>query len=154
MDYSAAKVEQLIYMQRFRGGMFESLVACRFPVVETGIGLEHYVYMFNAATGLGYSLDDFFELGDRIYALIRMIWVREKNGWSTAYDMPPERWFREPLTKGPLKGAKLDPDRFRDMLRMYYEARGWAPNGVPTPETLKKLGLGDAAPLAEKHAST
>lgn len=153
MDYSAAKVEQLIYMQRFRGGMFESLVACRFPVVETGIGLEHYVYMFNAATGLGYSLDDFFTVADRIYALIRMIWVRERRNWSIEMDMPPERWFREPLTKGPLRGAKLDKERFTDMLRMYYEARGWAANGVPRPETLRRLGLEDAASLAEKYAA-
>lgn len=153
MEYSVEKVEQLIYMQRFRGGMFESLVACRFPVVETGIGLEHYVYMFNAATGLSYTLDDFFELGDRVYALIRMIWVREKGGWSPDYDMPPERWFREPLSKGPLRGAKLDRDRFAEMLRMYYEARGWAENGVPRPSTLRRLGLGDAAPLAEKYAA-
>jgi aldehyde:ferredoxin oxidoreductase len=153
MTYSVEKVEQLIYMQRFRGGMFESLVACRFPVVETGIGLEHYVHMFNAATGLGYSLEDMFEVADRIYALVRMVWVREKGGWSIEYDMPPERWFREPLTKGPLRGAKLDRDRFLEMLRAYYDARGWAPNGVPRPETLRRLGLGDAAALAEKHAA-
>ena len=154
MEYSLAKVRKLIEMQRFRGGLFETAVGCRFPVVETGISLEHYVRLFNAATGLGYSLEDHYRVADRIYALIRMIWVREHGGWSIEMDMPPERWFREPLTKGPLRGARLDRDRFIEMLRMYYEERGWAPNGVPRPETLRSLGLGDAAELAERHAAT
>ncbi|HID41250.1 MAG TPA: aldehyde ferredoxin oxidoreductase, partial [Pyrodictium sp.] len=139
--------------QRFRGGLFETAVACRFPVVETGLGLEHYVRLFQAATGLSYSLDDVFTVADRVYALIRMIWVREHGGWSIEKDMPPERWFRDPLTKGPLKGAKLDRDRFIDMLRMYYEERGWAPNGVPRPDTLRSLGLDGAAELAEKYTT-
>ncbi|ALL00376.1 Tungsten-containing formaldehyde:ferredoxin oxidoreductase [Pyrodictium delaneyi] len=150
-EYNREKVRKLIWMQRFRGGLFETAVACRFPVVETGLGLEHYVRLFQAATGLSYSLDDIFTVADRVYALIRMIWVREHGGWSIEKDMPPERWFRDPLTKGPLKGAKLDRDRFIDMLRMYYEERGWAPNGVPRPDTLRSLGLDGAAELAEKY---
>ena len=152
MEYSLAKVRKLIEMQRFRGGLFETAVGCRFPVVETGISLDYYVKLFNAATGLSYSLEDHYRVADRIYALIRMLWVREHGGWSIEMDMPPERWFREPLTKGPLKGARLDKEKFLDMLRMYYEERGWASNGVPRPETLEKLGLGDAVPLAEKYA--
>ena len=151
LEYGKEKVEKVIEMQRWRGGMFESLVACRLPVIELGIGLEHYVKMFNAATGLRYSLEDFFTVADRIYALIRMFWIRELGGWSMEMDMPPERWFREPLTKGPLKGAKLDRDKFVEMLKTYYRLRGWSDNGVPLPETLEKLGLRDAAELARKH---
>jgi len=152
-DYSREKVRKLIWMQRFRGGLFEAAVACRFPVVETGLSLEHYIRLLQAATGQSLSLDNVYTIADRIYALIRMIWIREYQGWSIDMDMPPERWFREPLTKGPLKGARLDPDRFREMLWMYYEERSWAPNGVPWPDTLRRLGLHDAANLAEKHAT-
>ncbi|WP_397470789.1 aldehyde ferredoxin oxidoreductase family protein [Pyrofollis japonicus] len=152
-NYDRPKVQKVIEQQRIRGGFFESAVACRFPWIELGLSLDHYVRMFNAATGLSYTLDDFFTVADRIYALIRMIWIREMDGWSIEMDMPPERWFKEPLTKGPLKGAKLDKDKFIEMLKMYYEERGWASNGVPKPETLKKLGLDDAVPLAEKYAA-
>ena len=154
MDYSEAKAEKLIEMQRFRGGLFETAVACRFPVVETGISLEHYVKMFQAATGLSYSLEDHYRVADRIYALIRLFWVRERGGWSIEMDMPPERWFRDPLTKGPLRGAKLDKERFRELLMAYYRLRGWARNGVPLPETVERLGLGgDAVELARRHAA-
>jgi len=151
-DYSREKVVKLIEMQRFRGGLFETAVACRFPVVETGISLEHYVKMFRTATGLDYTLNDIYTVADRIYALIRMFWVREKGIWSIEMDMPPERWFKEPLTKGPLKGYKLDKDRFKEMLLAYYEERGWSSNGIPKPDTLQKLGLHDAVELAQKFS--
>lgn len=151
-EYNREKVRKVIELQRIRGGFFESAVTCRFPWVELGIDFNHYLRMLKAATGLTMTMDDVVTLADRIYALIRMIWVRELGGWSIEMDMPPERWFKEPLTKGPLKGAKLDKDKFLEMLRMYYEERGWASNGVPKPETLKRLGLGDAVPLAEKYA--
>jgi aldehyde:ferredoxin oxidoreductase len=151
-DYGIEKVRKLIELQRFRGGLFETAVGCRFPVVETGISLDFYVRMFQKATGLSYSLEDHYTVADRIYALIRMIWVREHGGWSIEMDLPPDRWFKEPLTKGPLKGAKLDKDKFIEMLKMYYRERGWAENGVPKPETLEKLGLHDAIELAKKYA--
>ncbi len=83
-SYGREKVKKLIEMQRFRGGLFETAVACRFPVVETGISLEHYVKMFQAATGLSYTLDDIYTVADRVYALIRMFWIREKGSWSMA----------------------------------------------------------------------
>jgi aldehyde:ferredoxin oxidoreductase len=55
------------------------------------------------------------------------------------------RWFKEPLTDGPLKGAVLDLEKYNTMLDLYYKKRGWSKNGVPTKETLEKLGLADVA---------
>ncbi len=60
-------------------------------------------------------------------------------------DVPPARWFKEPLTKGPLKGAKLDPVKYDVMLEKYYKKRGWDARGIPKKITLKKLGLPDVA---------
>jgi aldehyde:ferredoxin oxidoreductase len=60
-------------------------------------------------------------------------------------DMVPNRWFTDPLIKGPLKGAKLDKSKYEAMLQMYYNKRGWDNRGVPTRSTLSKLGLSDAA---------
>ena len=150
--YSRDKARKVIELQRIRGGFFEAAVACRFPWVEVGLNLDYYPRLLHAATGVKMSLEDIFVVADRIYALIRMFWVRELGGWSPELDTPPVRWFKEPLTKGPLKGAKLDYDQYQNLLRMYYEERGWSPRGVPTPETLRRLGLDDAASLAEKYA--
>jgi aldehyde:ferredoxin oxidoreductase len=32
------------------------------------------------------------------------------------------------------------------MVDAYYEARGWAPDGLIPPQKLRELGLGDLAP--------
>ncbi len=55
------------------------------------------------------------------------------------------RWFKEPLTDGPLKGAVLDLEKYKDMLDIYYQKRGWDKNGVPKKETLEKVGLAEVA---------
>ncbi len=151
-SYDREKVRKVIELQRVRGGLFEAAVACRFPWVEVGLDLSYYPRLLKAVTGVSYTMDDIYTIADRIYALIRMFWVREYGGWSVEYDMPPPRWFKEPLTKGPLKGSRLDRDRFLEMLMAYYEERGWSRRGVPKPETLRSLGLDDAAPLAERYA--
>lgn len=140
--YDEIKVSKLIEWQRIRGGMFEVLTTCRFPWIELGLNLEWYPKMLTAATGVSYSLEDLYTVGDRVYALIRAFWVREwRGGWSRKMDYPPLRWFKEPLTKGPFKGWKLDMEKYDAMLRTYYKMRGWDENGVPTEETLRKLGL-------------
>lgn len=145
LAYSRDKVEKVIWMQRIRGGMFETLVACRLPWIELGFDLNWYPRLIKAATGVSVTLDDLFELADRVYALIRAYWVREFGGWSREMDWPPRKWFETELTKGPYKGHKLDPDGYGRMLSWYYEARGWDERGVPRKSTLERLGLSDVA---------
>lgn len=140
-DYTEAKVDKVIEFQRIRGGMFESFVTCRLPWIELGFSLEWYKKFFKAATGITMTVNDFFKVADRIYTLIRAFWIREYGGWSRELDMPPTRWFEEPLTKGPLAGAKLDKEKWNTLLSWYYEKRGWNENGIPKKTTLKKLGL-------------
>ena len=60
-------------------------------------------------------------------------------------DYPPARWFDEPLTEGPYKGAKLDREKYGEMLQTYYRKRGWDSNGIPTKATLERLNLGHVA---------
>jgi aldehyde:ferredoxin oxidoreductase len=144
-SYGREKAAKVIEHQRIRGGMFESLVTCRLPWIEVGLDLDYYPRLFKAATGISMSLDDFLTLGDRIYAQIRAFWIREYGSWDRRYDQPPAKWFEKPLTKGPLKGAKLDYDKYQELLNHYYDLRGWDTRGVPKRSTLLKLGLGDVA---------
>lgn len=56
-------------------------------------------------------------------------------------DNPPKFW--EPLPSGPYKGKTLDRKAFEETRMQYFNAVGWDENGVPKPETLKKLNLED-----------
>jgi aldehyde:ferredoxin oxidoreductase len=66
-------------------------------------------------------------------------------------DVPPARWFDEPITRGTLKGARLDRTKYNKMLETYYKKRGWDERGIPTKTTLKSLGLEDAANQLKKQ---
>ena len=144
--YVPEKVDKVIEFQRIRGGMFESLVVCRFPWIELGFELDWYPKFLKASTGMSISLDDLFKVSDRIYSLIRAFWVREYgSNWSRRMDTPPPRWFEEPLTMGRYKGSKLDLQKYNSLLDLYYKKRGWDARGVPSKATLENLGLGHVA---------
>ncbi len=145
-NYNEAKVEHLIKTQLLRGGAFEALTVCRFPHGSLGFELEWYHKYLSASTGQDFSMDKLNLISDRILTLIRAFWVREYgSNWSRSLDVPPMRWFNEPLTDGPLKGSVLNLEKYSDMLDIYYQKRGWSQNGVPTKETLERLGLADVA---------
>ncbi len=139
--YGAEKARKLVELQNIRGGFFESVCVCRFPWVELGVDIKLYLRMLREAAGISMGLGDIDLLGDRVYSLIRLLWVRLLGGWSRSLDRPPARWFREPLTKGPLRGARLDPERYEALLDEYYALRGWSREGIPEDSTLRRLGL-------------
>jgi len=58
-------------------------------------------------------------------------------------DMLNHRYFDEPCRRGArdVIGLKIDRKKFKKMIDEFYEHHGWDENGVPTPETLKRLGL-------------
>ena len=148
-NYDAGKVDYLIQSQLIRGGLFEALGVCRFPYNSLGFGLDWYQKYLKATTGVEFSLERLNEVSDRILNLVRAFWIREYGAkWSRDLDVPPMRWFKEPLTEGPLKGSTLDLEKYNVMLDAYYQKRGWNKNGVPTRATLERLGLADIAKSA------
>jgi aldehyde:ferredoxin oxidoreductase len=144
--YREEKINKVIEMQRLRGGVFESLTVCRFPYAELGFELEWYTKYLHAATGRALPFNTLIYTADKILNLIRAFWIREyASSWAKAMDVPPIRWFTQPLTVGPLKGAMLDPLKYDAMLNKYYRKRGWDERGIPKKSTLKTLGLSDVA---------
>jgi aldehyde:ferredoxin oxidoreductase len=151
-SYSEEKIDKVIEFQRLRGGVFESLILCRFPHVELGFELDWYPKFLHAATGMEFSWNALNQIADRTLNLIRAFWIREYgSNWTKQMDLPPARWFKEPLTKGPLKGSKLDSVKYNIMLQKYYKKRGWDARGIPKKITLKKLGLSDVAKQLDKY---
>ena len=147
-------VEKLVLMQNIRGGIFESLTTCRLPWIELGYPIERYTDHLKAITGISFTMKDLYKIAKRIYTLIRAFWIREYSTmnlkWSKYMDYVPKKWFENPLTKGPLKGAKLDPTTYDKMLQWYYEIRGWDENGIPRRNTMKNLGLSKELAELEK----
>ncbi len=153
-SYNEEKVARLIETQRLRGGVFEALTLCRFPHVQLGLELEWYPKFLQATTGMELTWATLNQIADRTNQLIRAFWVREfgKN-WTREMDEPPNRWFKEPLTKGPLKGHKLNKEKFDGMLSKYYKMKGWDERGIPRKNTLRKYGLADVAGQLNKYVA-
>jgi aldehyde:ferredoxin oxidoreductase len=150
--YGEEKINKVIEMQRLRGGVFESLTVCRFPNTSLGFELEWYTKYLRAATGRELPFNALIYAADKTLNLIRAFWIREYgNSWTREMDIPPMRWFKEPLTEGPLKGSMLDFVKYDVMLKKYYKKRGWDERGIPKKTTLKKLGLSDAAKQLDKY---
>jgi aldehyde:ferredoxin oxidoreductase len=153
-SYGPEKAQKVVELQRIRGGMFEFIVACRFPWIELGWDLQHYADYFNKITGLSWTLDDFFKVGDRIYALMKFFWLREFPNWDRTRDYPPKVWF-DPSNadeEGPIAGKVLEWDKYEKMLDSFYEIRGWDGRGIPTRKTALGLGLDKEAAEVEKYA--
>jgi aldehyde:ferredoxin oxidoreductase len=145
LGYSEEKATHVIETQNARG-IFECLGVCRFPMVNLGFERDWYPKYLKLATGQDFTWADFNQISERVFNLIRAFWIREFKGkWTNEMDVPPARWFNEPLTVGFLKGTKLDRAKYDTLLQSYYSKRGWDKNGVPTKETLEKLGLIDVA---------
>jgi len=92
-------------------------------------------------TGLELSPLDIWNIADRAYTMERLFNIRE--GLTRNDDWLVDRYFDEPTKLGiPIvRGKVIDRDKFRKMIDEYYELHGWDENGVPRPETLRKLGI-------------
>ncbi|RLI09964.1 aldehyde ferredoxin oxidoreductase [Candidatus Bathyarchaeota archaeon] len=140
--YTRDKAERVIFLQHARP-LFDCLGVCRLHWVETGLPLDYYARAFKAATGVEVSVEELLRASERIFNLTRAINVR--RGLTSAEDRLPDRVFEYPVPNGVAKGYKLDKAKFQELLRAYYELRGWDERGVPTRAKLEELGLADVA---------
>jgi len=83
-----------------------------------------------------WSLDKLNLVGERIWNMERQ--YNNAAGFTHKDDNLPPRLLTEPAKTGPAKGLVNGLDK---MLPEYYQMRGWSPEGVPTKETVQRLGL-------------
>jgi len=134
----------------------DALGVCKFSTAETyALFPDDLAAGLSALWGCELSGDDLLEVGERIVNLERMYNVR--LGLSRADDHLPGRFTSDPLEvyafapRGDGTGSvrSVAPvhvgilQNFEGMLDRYYRLRGWDANGVPTADTLRRLGLGD-----------
>ena len=67
--------------------------------------------------------------------------ILNREGIRRKDDLLPERITKEAVLSGPTKGRILTKEMYTVMLDEYYDVRGWDEDGVPKPETIRKLGL-------------
>jgi aldehyde:ferredoxin oxidoreductase len=84
-------------------------------------------------------------VSEMIWHLTRAFSVREVLNFGRHMDYPPQRLCQDPVKTGPNQGHCISMDEVHILLDEYYLARGWDENGVPTRETLERVGLADVA---------
>ncbi len=127
------KPQLVLEFQNF-GSVIDSSGMCCFAF--RGIWQEEMLTLLNSATDCDFTQEEMLEAGERIWNLERMFNIRA--GFTKEDDTLPKRLLEEPAPLGPPKGHVVE---LAEMLKKYYEIRGWDDNGVPTEETLKRLGL-------------
>jgi len=94
-----------------------------------------YRDFWSAVTGIKMSRWEYLEAGDRITVLERYMNTRE--GIWRLHDTLPDRLLREGRKSDP-KARTVPIEKLRST---YYKKRGYDHNGIPTPKTLRTLGI-------------
>lgn len=106
------------------------------PQVATKlVDFSIYSDLFEAVSGIPMSSADFLKAGDRIHVLERHMNCRE--GISRKDDTLPDRFLKE----GREEDLKKRTVPLEKMIDTYYRLRGYDTDGIPTVDTLKKLGI-------------
>jgi aldehyde:ferredoxin oxidoreductase len=95
---------------------------------KTGYHVWNIPQLISLSTGLNFDKDKLWETFQRVRTLVRALNVR--RGLRRKDERPPEDHW-----------AVRDEKFEQKLLDDYYEFKGWNRDGIPTKETLDKLGL-------------
>jgi aldehyde:ferredoxin oxidoreductase len=127
----------------------DCLGICKYHTVFLGATLPNFedwpkVLYYN--TGLEFTPREIWDIAARCNMIERLFNLREGLIREDLYrgDMLNHRYFDEPTRRGApdVVGRVIDREKFKKMVDEFYEHKGLDQNGIPKPETLKRLGLG------------
>jgi aldehyde:ferredoxin oxidoreductase len=117
--------------------MFDSLITCKFSTLGlTDQTVATLTGWLNNVTGWSLTMNEFLETGERIMNIKRLYNCR--CGVSRKDDTLPPRILSFSRPDGDSAGQLAN---FGKMLDDYYKIRGWDELGIPTADTLARLGL-------------
>ncbi|MDD5557628.1 MAG: aldehyde ferredoxin oxidoreductase family protein [bacterium] len=116
-------------------GLFNPLGLCKFLFLAR-VGPRWISGWLNRITGWDTTMEEILRTSERLINLKRMYNVR--LGVRRKDDILPPRLATHARPDGGAAGVLPDLERMRAEL---YALRGWDADGVPTPETLARLGL-------------
>ncbi len=107
-----------------RVALFDTLIFCRF--FRDLVLWDELAAVIGAATGLQLDKSGLQRIASNVIDATRIFNLRE--GLTTADDTLPESVFRKKLAKS---GKAISRQDLHSMVKDYYRARGWDPQGVP-----------------------
>ena len=114
--------------------MFDSTGLCLF--IAGTFGLKGFQEHIDTACEGDWTVARLVETGERVWNLERQFNLAA--GLTAKDDSLPKRLLEDPTPTGTAKGRVSELSK---MLPEYYKLRGWTKDGVPTSETLARLGL-------------
>jgi aldehyde:ferredoxin oxidoreductase len=114
----------------------DSMVMCRF-CLYSGIKLPLILKALNAVLGTNITVNDAMIVGERVFNTKRLI--NSILGVNKDHDILPQRIFEPPSPPG--GAGVLTLEEFNNMLKEYYELRGWTPNGEIPEDLIKRLEI-------------
>lgn len=122
----------------------DCLGICKYHTIFLGPNMpayEEWVKLIYLNTGLEFTAEEIFRVGERGYNMERLFNIRE--GLTRDDDKLVDRYHDEPTPLGlpVVRGRCIDRDKFKIMIDEYYQHHGWDENGMPTAKKLKALGL-------------
>lgn len=114
--------------------VFDSAGICVFT--SFAWSLEDVAPQIDSSCEGEWSVDRLLEVGERIWNLERNF--NNAAGFTAKDDNLPARLLKDAAKTGPAEGLT---NHLEAMLPEYYQLRGWTAEGVPTNETLNRLGL-------------
>lgn len=114
--------------------LYNSSGVCIRPPVMTSIGPDIIARAFTALTGLPLTPQEAIQAGERSWNIMKLYNLRE--GEKPEDSKFPRRFYQEPVA-----GKVLDEASVDQVLKAYYQARGWDENGKPGAAKLRELGI-------------
>ncbi len=145
------KPRMVIWYQNF-AAVVDAMELCKFSTYWSRFPVEFKEFsdMLRLTTGVKFTPDDLFNIGERIWNVEKAFNLR--LGFGRESDLPSEKLQNETVKDGPLKGEKLHIDKYNEMLDSYYVMRGWDQHtGKPKRRKLKELNLDDVADELAKY---
>ena len=134
-----------------RAALIDSLILCKFL---RGVFADLYAesaVLLRQVTGWDVTGDELRTVARRIVTVKKLYNVRE--GWKPAEDTLPKRFLSEGLPAGASATAVLPRERLLEMVRAYYDARGWTAEGQVPAEVVEGLELGNLILGKDGHDS-
>ncbi len=119
----------------------DALGTCKFLSKWLSVGLlgfNEFSEWLQAASGIALTPRELLEVGERIYNVERLFLVR--HGFRRQDDDVPRKFYTQ-WTHGPRAGTCVEPEAFQALLDRYYTLHGWDCEGIPSEETLQRLGI-------------